>query len=83
MGKADALSRMTGLETGEKDNENVTLLKPEYFISNLVIESPEDEIIDLIKKQKINMDKYVQTRLDLKDQDWTKEDDIILFRNWI
>ena len=32
MGKADALSRMTGLETGVNDNNNVILLKPEFFI---------------------------------------------------
>src|SRR5580698_4993994 len=42
MGKADALSRMTGLETGANDNEDIIVLKPEYFILNLVIEYPED-----------------------------------------
>ena len=32
MGKADTLSRCTDLKEGvEHDNENVTLLKPEYF----------------------------------------------------
>ena len=59
MGKADALSRMTGLETGVNDNEDVVLLKPEYFISNLVIENPEDEVLNLIRKRKTNMDTYV------------------------
>ncbi len=33
IGKADALSRMTCLEKGEKDNKNIVLLKPEFFIS--------------------------------------------------
>ncbi len=33
MGKANALSRITGLKKGEKDNENIVLLKPEFFIS--------------------------------------------------
>ena len=32
MGKADALSRMTGLETGVNDNKDIILLKPEFFI---------------------------------------------------
>ena len=50
MGKADALSRMTGLEMGVNDNEDIVVLKLEYFISNLVIEYPEDEVLNLIKK---------------------------------
>ena len=32
MGKADALSRITGLETGVNDNKDIILLKPEFFI---------------------------------------------------
>ena len=32
MGKADALSRMTGLEMGVNDNKDIILLKPEFFI---------------------------------------------------
>ena len=50
MGKANALSRMTGLEKGENDNENIILLKPEIFISNVVLENPEDNILSMIKK---------------------------------
>ena len=35
MGKADALSRMTGLETGVNDNKDIILLIPEFFIQQL------------------------------------------------
>ena len=35
MGKADALSRMTGIETGVNDNKDIILLKPEFFIQAL------------------------------------------------
>lgn len=84
MGKADALSRMTGLETGVNDNEDIVMLKPEYFISNLVIENPEDDVLNLIKRQKSNMDTYIQTRLNAKDKDWEETNDgLILFQNRI
>ena len=49
MGKADALSRMTGLETGVNDNKDIILLKPEFFIQQLH-DTPEMEIIEWIKK---------------------------------
>lgn len=49
---------MIGLEMGVNDNDNIVLLKLEYF-SNLVIENPEDKVLNLIKKQKTNMDTYV------------------------
>ena len=50
MGKADALSRMTGLETGENDNKDIVLLKPELFSLLQSLEFPEDDIIREIKK---------------------------------
>lgn len=84
MGKANALSRMTGLETGVNNNEDIVMLKPEYFILNLVIENPEDDILNLIKKWKLNMDTYVQTRLNTKDKDWEETNDrLVLFQNHI
>ena len=45
MGKADALSRMTGLEMGVNDNKDVILLKPEFFINQLQ-ENSEDDCLD-------------------------------------
>jgi hypothetical protein len=84
MGKADALSRMTGLEKGENDNANVVLLKPEFFIANMIVENPEDRILNDIKKQKQNMDTYVRKRLDAKDKDWEETaDGLVLFQNHI
>ena len=50
MGKADALSRMTGLEKGGNDNKNVILLKPKIFISNVVLKNPKDNILSMIKR---------------------------------
>ena len=83
MGKADALSRMTGLETGVNDNNDVTLLKPEFFIRQLSQE-PEDDIINRIKKGVNNVDKSVTKALTDKDTEWTKGDNgIITWKNRI
>ena len=48
MGKADALSRMTGLETGVNDNKDIILLKPELFVQALQMGNPEDELLNEI-----------------------------------
>ena len=45
MGKADALSRMTGFETGINDNKDLVLLKPEHFIRNLRSHYPEEDLV--------------------------------------
>ena len=48
MGKADALSRMTGLETGVNDNKDIILLKPELFVQALQMGKPEDKLLNEI-----------------------------------
>ena len=73
MGKADALSRMTGLETGVNDNSDVVLLKPEFFVRQLS-QDPEEDVIKRIKKVANNVDKEVTKALADHDPDWTKED---------
>ena len=50
MGKADALSRMTGFETGINDNKDITLLKPEHFIRNLRSHYPEEDLVKEIRE---------------------------------
>ena len=64
MGKADALSRMTGLEMGVNDNKNIILLKQDLFVSinTTEYESEDDRIIQWIKKQVKNVDKVVHQR---------------------
>ena len=48
MGKANALSRMTGLETGVNDNKDIILLKLEVFIQALQLGNLEDMLLDEI-----------------------------------
>ena len=59
MGKADTLSRRPDHKEGvEKDNEEVTLLKPEFFAiralqqGHLVIEGAEEDILSKARKAK-------------------------------
>ena len=83
MGKADTLSRMTGLETGVNDNQYVTLLKPEFFI-NQIFGNPEDDIIKRIKNAIGNVDKSVTQALISKDNDWVHvKGDVITWKNRI
>ena len=80
MGKADALSRMTGLETGVNDNKDIILLKPEFFIRQLH-DNPESEIVEWIKKSR-NVNKTVIEALNSKTKDWVNEvDGIITWKN--
>ena len=80
MGKADALSRMTGLETGVNDNKDIILLKPEFFIRQLH-DNPESEIVEWIKKSR-NVNKTVVEALNSKTKDWVNEvDGIITWKN--
>lgn len=47
MGKVDALSRMTNLEMGVNDNEDIVVLKPKLFINTTTtMISPEDLTIN-------------------------------------
>jgi len=53
MGKADALSRRADHKKGvEHDNENVTLLKPEFFKVRALRQGHEESILSKIRKSK-------------------------------
>ena len=83
MGKADVLSRMTGLETGENDNANQTLLKTELFLSALDLEMPEDELLQQIKQRYGQRETVVKNALESKKEDWLESDKIITWQNRI
>ena len=83
MDKADALSWMTGLETGVNDNKDIVLLKPEFFIQALRLGNPEDRLIDEIQKNVQTVDAHVTDMLKAGDKDWTFEDDMFYWKNRI
>ena len=81
--KADLLSRRSDHDQGKNDNENVVMLKPEHFqTQDIVLEGPEAEILDEIKKEK-KIDKSVKLALEKKLENWTKKDDIIYYNGLI
>ena len=82
MGKADALSRMTGLEMGENDNKDIVLLKPEFFICSIELEYPENELLEKIKQNK-NIEKEIKNALNAGHKDWKEENGIIYWKNHI
>jgi hypothetical protein len=79
MGKADILSRCMDHKEGvEHDNENVTLLKPEYFKvhtllqGHLLIEGHEESILTKIRKSK-NLDEAVVKAVEELKKSSTKQ----------
>src|ERR1700724_2672312 len=95
MEKADALSRRADHKEGiEHNNENVTLLKPEYFKvcvlrqGHLLIEGEEEKLLSKIRKSK-DLDKAVVKAVEelkrsstkhLRSEEWSEEQGLVLFR---
>ena len=81
MGKADLLSRRADLDGGEKDNENVTVLKSEWFARAITVEALDDDFIRRIRQTQSNLDNVVRRALeDPKQTDWKVEDGIVMFQ---
>ena len=95
MGKADALLRRVDHKEGvEHDNENVTLLKPEYFKvctlhqGHLIIEGKENILLSKIRKSR-DFDKSVVKAVEelkksptkhLRSEEWSEEQGLILYQ---
>ena len=70
MAKADYLSRRAGHEKGENDNENVVLLKPEFFrAAHHSVNAISDEIMHRLKRAAKHRDKMVERALVNKEKD--------------
>ena len=94
-GKADALSRRADHKKGtEHDNENVTLLKLEFFKvralrqGHLLIEGEEEKLLSKIRKSK-DLDEAVVKAVEelkrsstkhLRSEEWSEEQGLVLFR---
>jgi len=95
MGKADALLRHADHKEGiEHDNEDVVLLKPEYFKvralrqGHLLIEGHEESILAKVRKSK-DLDESVIKAVEelkksstrqLRSEEWSEEQGLMLFR---
>ena len=78
MGKADLLSRRADLDGGEKHNENVTVLKSEWFNRVIAIETLDSDFVQRIKQSLNNKDQSVVKALNDKDPSWREEDGLLL-----
>ena len=78
MGKADLLSRRADLNGGEKANENVTVLKPEWFSREIDMENLDEDFLQRIKRSIDNKDQAVIKALNTKDPIWREEDGFLL-----
>src|ERR1700677_3712081 len=92
--KVDLLSRRSDHDWGENDNENIILLKPEYFFiaalsqGHVLINAKETPLLSKIQKSKIYDESVVKAIEDLKklstkclrSNKWQLEQDLILFR---
>ena len=76
--KPDLLSRRADHEKGEKDNEDITFLKPEWFRAQEFSLDQEDEILHRIKRSRGNKDKAVIKALANKEKGWSEDADGIV-----
>ena len=74
MKKADLITRRADFKTGENDNENVTLLKNDLFISAIDIEPIADDLMKRILRCRSNKDNSVTKALSEKQDQWTTLD---------
>jgi RNase H-like domain found in reverse transcriptase len=69
--KPDILLRRPDLERGEKDNENIVLLKPEHFQQQeFVFQSLDDDFLTRIKASSSAKDRVVEKALAGKEKSW-------------
>ena len=79
MKKADILSRRADHERGENDNKNVTLLKPEWFVWDTTINSPDLELVQKIKDNASCIDKSVKKTLNAGNKEWRQKVDRLIY----
>jgi hypothetical protein len=81
--QADLLSHRADHDQGKEDNQDVVLLKPEYFrAQELVLEGVKKELMDLIKPER-KIDGSVRAALEKKLPSWRKEDNIIYYNGLV
>src|ERR1700677_4032344 len=92
--KVDLLSRRSDHDQGENDNENIILLKPEYFRiaalsqGHILINTEETPLLSEIRKSKNYDESIVKAIEDLKksstkhlrSDEWQLKQDLILFQ---
>ena len=69
MKKADILSKQIDYKRRENNNKNITLLKPEWFIQDITMNSLDLELVQRIKDNASYIDKSVKKALDAENKE--------------
>ena len=69
MKKADILLKQIDQKRRENNNKNITLLKPEWFIQDITMNSLDLELVQRIKDNASHIDKLVKKALDAKNKE--------------
>ena len=83
MKKADILSRLAQLESGEQDNLQVTLLPERVFAKAAVVFDPDPQNLDKIRSKHSKQDPSVTKALRGHLPGWRESDQIITFQDRI
>lgn len=78
----DALSRRPDYDTGDNDNNDTILLRPQWFrtlATAITIQTEGDIILERIRSTK-KIEKRVRTYLHAGAPDWTREDGVVKWR---
>ena len=73
MKKTNILSRQADYKRRENNNKNVTLLKLEWFIQDITMNSPDLKLVQRIKDNTSYINKLVKKALDARNKEWRQE----------
>ncbi|GJF00540.1 hypothetical protein PsYK624_168330 [Phanerochaete sordida] len=76
--KPDLLSRRADHNRGEHDNENIVLLKPQWFCTHEFTVDLDDDILRRIKRSRGNKDRVVAKALEKQEAGWEEQEDGII-----
>lgn len=75
MTKPDILSRRADFERGKKDNSDIVMLKPEWFIETLAVAYKDEKILERIRESVDKDEGIVTKRFENNDKSWTLNED--------
>ena len=75
MTKPDILLRRADFERGKKDNSDIVMLKPEWFIETLAVAYKDEKILERIRESVDKDEGIVAKRFENNDRSWTLNED--------
>ena len=81
MTKPNILSRQVNFERGKKDNLDIVMLKPEWFIETLVMAYKDEKILEHIRESVDKDEGIVAKRFENNNKSWTLSKDSYIIVN--